>query len=46
MDQSPCGGVGRQEKTTVIFDCECPKVVDRFRIGHGQSEHAYARFIL
>jgi hypothetical protein len=31
MDQCSCRCIGRQEETTVIFDRECPKVVDRFR---------------
>ena len=31
MDQSPCRGIGRQKTATVIFNRECPKVVDRFR---------------
>ena len=33
MDQSPCRGIGRQKTATVIFNRECPKVVDRFRGG-------------
>ena len=33
MDQSSCGGDGGQKETTVIFYSECPKVVDRFRVG-------------
>jgi len=31
VDQSPGKGIGGQEIATVIFDSECPKVVDRFR---------------
>ena len=31
MDQSPSRGIGRQNTATVIFNRECPKVVDRFR---------------
>ena len=34
MDQSSCRCIGRQKDTTVIFDNECPKVVDRFRWPH------------
>lgn len=33
MDQSPSRGIGRQKTATVIFNRECPKVVDRFRRG-------------
>ncbi len=33
MDQSPSRGIGRQKTATVIFNRECPKVVDRFRSG-------------
>ena len=32
MDQSPNRIIGRQKTATVIFNSECPKVVDRFRI--------------
>ena len=31
MDQSTSRGIGRQKTATVIFNSECPKVVDRFR---------------
>jgi hypothetical protein len=31
MDQSPNRIIGRQKTATVIFNSECPKVVDRFR---------------
>ena len=31
MDQSTSRDVRRQKAATVIFDSECPKVVDRFR---------------
>ena len=31
MDQSSSGGIRRQKTATVIFDSQCPKVVDRFR---------------
>ncbi|MBW1784345.1 MAG: RlmE family RNA methyltransferase [Deltaproteobacteria bacterium] len=31
MDQSPSRIIGRQKTATVIFNNECPKVVDRFR---------------
>jgi len=31
MDQSPSTCVGGQKTATVIFNSECPKVVDRFR---------------
>jgi len=33
MDQSPSTCVGGQKTATVIFNSECPKVVDRFRPG-------------
>jgi len=33
MDQSPSTCVGGQKTATVIFNSECPKVVDRFRRG-------------
>ena len=29
MDQSSSGGIRRQKTATVIFDSQCPKVVDK-----------------
>ena len=37
MDQSPSRGIGRQKTATVIFNRQCPKVVDRFRFGNPEN---------
>ena len=51
MDQSPCRGIGRQKTATVIFNRECPKVVDRFRFLHtcdwqlGMTKHFFSEVV-
>lgn len=41
VDQSPGKGIGGQETATVIFDSECPKVVDRFHWSMSKNDYLF-----